>query len=409
MTTVVQHDCGEKQNQIAAELTAKPGSEKRLRIAVLNRVFSPTGGGAERYSIALVEQLAQRHDIHVFAQQIDHHWPSVTYHRVSAPLVKPRWINQLWYATATWWATRRDFDVVHSHENTWHGQVQTVHVLPVKYNLFHGLAGWRLALRCLKVVTSPRLLAYLWLEHLRFSGLDGRCIVVTSDSLMKQMASTYPTTVRALRVVTPGVPMAVDVATSEEKLAARQRLGLPEAGYGILFVGNDYRKKGLETLIQALRQLPDNIWLAVVGNASQIPEFQAQVKVTGALKRVIFLGALNDVSDAYVASDCLAHPTLEDTFAMVVLEAMAHGLPVVVSSERYCGISGLLTHESNALILADPRDSIALANALLRLFQEPSLRHRLREAALAFASLHQWSTIALQQEAIYFSVLQTTD
>jgi len=383
--------------------------KKRLRIAVLNRVFSPTGGGAERYSIALVEQLAQRHEIHVFAQKINHHWPGVTYHRVSAPLVKPRWINQLWYATATWWATRRGFDVVHSHENTWHGQVQTVHVLPVKYNLFHGLTGWRLTLRCLKVATSPRLLAYLWLEHLRFAGRHGRCIVVTSDSLMKQMASTYPATAPALRVVTPGVTMAVDVATPEAQRAARQRLGLPEAGYGILFVGNDYRKKGLETLIRALRQLSDNIWLAVVGNASQIPEFQAQAKSAGTLNRVIFLGALNDVNDAYVASDCLAHPTLEDTFAMVVLEAMAHGLPVVVSSERYCGISGLLTHESNALILADPRDSIALAKALLRLFQEPSLRHGLREAALAFASLHQWSTIALQQEAIYFSVLETKD
>ena len=44
---------------------------KRLRIAVLNRIFRPTGGGAERYSIALVEQLAAQHDIHVFAQQID--------------------------------------------------------------------------------------------------------------------------------------------------------------------------------------------------------------------------------------------------------------------------------------------------------------------------------------------------
>ena len=67
----------------------------RLRIAVLNRVFSPTGGGAERYSIALVEQLAQRHEIHIFAQQTDHHWPGVTYHTMSSPMNRPRWINLL--------------------------------------------------------------------------------------------------------------------------------------------------------------------------------------------------------------------------------------------------------------------------------------------------------------------------
>ena len=94
--------------------------QRKLRIAVFNRTFSTTGGGAERYSVALVEQLAARHDIHVFAQEIDHQWPGVTYHRVSAPLRKPRWINQLWFAFCTWWATRRGFDVVHSHENTWH-------------------------------------------------------------------------------------------------------------------------------------------------------------------------------------------------------------------------------------------------------------------------------------------------
>lgn len=406
MTTATQSGDSDTQLQPASELARKPIFERRLRIAVLNRVFSPTGGGAERYSIALVEELSQRHEIHVFAQQIDHRWPGVTYHHVSAPLVKPRWINQLWYATATWWATRRGFDIVHSHENTWHGQVQTVHVLPVKYNLFHGRTGLRLAMRLLKMLTSPRLLTYLWLEHVRFSSRNTCCIVVTSNSLAEQMKNTYPASIPFLQVVTPGVRTTGNIATLEEKHAARQRLGLPDAGYGILFLGNDYRKKGLEALLQALRLLPVNIWLAVVGNASQIPVFKALAKETETLDRVVFLGALNDVSDAYIASDCLAHPTLEDTFAMVVLEAMAHGLPVVVSSERYCGISGSLIHEKNALILSDPHDSLALAKALLRLHQDPSLSHELSKSAVEFASSHQWSTIGSQQEKIYFSLLE---
>jgi len=393
----------------SSELVADINAKKRLRIAVLNRTFSPTAGGAERYSIALVEQLAARHDVHVFAQHIDHQWPDVSYHRVSSPLTKPRWVNQLWFATATWWLTRRDFDVVHSHENTWHGQVQTVHVLPIKLNLFRGRAGWRLALRYLKVVTSPRLLTYLWLEKLRYSVHKNRCIVVTSPSLKTQMGSTYPATIEALQVVMPGVAMVSNMPTPEQKLAARQQLGLPEAGQGILFVGNDYRKKGLSTLLNALSLLPENIWLAVVGNAAQIPEFQAQAKVAGVLNRVTFLGALSDVAPAYVAADCLAHPTQEDTFAMVVLEAMAHGLPVVVSSEAYCGISGLLTHEANALILDDPRDFAALADALKRVLLQPLLRQNLQVAATAFASAHQWGTIAAQQEEIYFSVLVALD
>ena len=64
---------------------------RHLKIAVLNRNFDPTGGGAERYSIAMVEQLAAMHEIHVFAQNIRHQWPGVTYHRIKTPCKRPRW------------------------------------------------------------------------------------------------------------------------------------------------------------------------------------------------------------------------------------------------------------------------------------------------------------------------------
>ena len=292
---------------------------------------------------------------------------------------------------------------MHSHENTWHGQVQTIHVLPVKYTLFNGRSGLRLAVRWLKVLTSLRLQAYLGLEYSRFSGKNKR-IVVTSNTLMTQVMSTYPAVAGLLEVVTPGVSTEVGLATPLQQLAARKFLNLPESGYGILFVGNDYTKKGLTTLIKALALLPETTWLAVVGNGSQVSQFLVQAKVAGVHNKIFFLGKLDQISRAYAASDCLAHPTLEDTFGMVVLEAMAHGLPVVVSNERYCGISGLLTHEINALILPEPRDSKALSHALLRLSEDVCLRQALHAGSVAFASLHDWVNAGLEQEKIYFSV-----
>jgi glycosyltransferase involved in cell wall biosynthesis len=386
-------------------LTVRPVTPRRLRIAVLNRIFDPAGGGAERYSIALVEQLAQRHEIHVFAQQIRHHAPGVTYHPIAMPLRKPRWINQLWYAAATWWATRRGFDMVHSHENTWHGQVQTVHVLPVKYNLFHGRTGLRRLLAWAKVWSSPRLLSYLGLERLRFSARSGRRVVVTSASLGDTLASTYPGTAAATRVITPGVVLPEAPTTGAEKRAARQQLGLPPEGLCLLLVGNDYRKKGLGTLLRVLRDLPADVVLAVVGNPGQIPVFERQAQAEGVAGRVFFLGSLQDVAPAYRAADCLVHPTLEDTFAMVVLEAMAHGLPVVVSSAAYCGISSLLSHGADALLLDDPRDAAHLAGTLNQVLADESLRQQLGGQARAFASRYQWPDIARQQEAVYFSSL----
>ncbi|OGB35515.1 MAG: glycosyl transferase family 1 [Burkholderiales bacterium RIFCSPLOWO2_12_FULL_61_40] len=374
---------------------------KRLRIAVLNRDFLSTGGGAERYSIALVEQLAQRHEMHVFAQNINHEFPGVTYHKIWMPLRRPRWVNQLWYAAATWWATRRGFDVVHSHENTWHGQVQTVHVLPIKYTLFHSRTAWRLALRWFKVVTSPRLLVYLWLEHCRYSMHGNRRVVVTSTSLQAIMAQTYPAVVQAMVVVTPGVSNVPGPTSTTAKRAARTRLGLPLEGKCVLFVGNDYQKKGLAALIEALRQLPDNVFLVVVGNAAQIPAFRDRVNASGVGLRVFFLGAMKDVSDAYCAADCLTHPTLEDTFAMVVLEAMAHGVPVVVSNASYCGISGLLCDGVQALILNNPRDPADIANGIKKALFDDALKEALVLAGVSFVGAYLWSEIAAQQEQIY--------
>ncbi len=375
---------------------------KKLRIAVLNRTFSPTGGGAERYSIALVEQLAARHEIHVFAQEIGHQWPGVMYHRVSMPLRKPRWVNQLWFATAIWRATRQGFDVVHSHENTWHGNVQTVHVLPVKYNLFNGRSGWRYALRCLSVATSPRLLTYLGLECLRYAPHPDRQVVVTSESLKAIMAASYPDCRALLSVITPGITLPAPV-TPLQKSAARAGLGLPMAGRCLLFVGNDYRKKGLAAVLEALASLPTDVFLAVVGNTAAMADFSAQVKALNLAQRVFFLGSLQDVGPAYQAADALVHPTLEDTFAMVVLEAMAHGLPVAVSGPRYCGISGLLAHGVNAMVLDDPRDAAHLGQVLARILGEPALQAQLQRGAIDFARHYQWRDIALQQEALYLS------
>jgi glycosyltransferase involved in cell wall biosynthesis len=282
--------------------------------------------------------------------------------------------------------------------------VQTVHVLPVKYNLFHGRTGWRRVLRYVKVATSPRLLTYLGLERSRYAASSGRQIVVTSDSLRVIMAATYPASSPMLSVITPGITMPETKATLKTRGEARALLGLPLEGHCLLLVGNDYKKKGLSTLLMALAQLPADVVLAVVGNPAHVAEFRRQIAALQLETRVFFLGSLPDVAPAYQAADSLVHPTLEDTFAMVVLEAMSHGLPVVVSGPQYCGISGLLQHGVNALILDDPRNVATLAQTLRALIASPVLQQTIAMGASDFARHYDWKALAEQQEALYVSV-----
>lgn len=367
-----------------------------MRVAVVSRNFARTGGGAESYAVALVQQLAARHELHVFAQTTDEPVPGVTYHRVFRLCEKPRWINQLLFALATWWRTRRGFDVVHSHENSWHGRIQTVHVWPTRHNLFHGYGGWRLALRWLKVLLSPRLLTYVWLEGARLRPRPGRHVVAASDMLREACRQVYPAS--TVSVITPGVQLPGELVPKEE---ARRRLGLPLAGTLLLFVANDYARKGLDALLQALTQLSPEVGLVVVGSRNPLPQYQAKARALGLAGRVHFLGPLPDVSPAYRAADVLAHPTLEDSYAMVVLEAMACGLPVVVSGPAHCGISRDLRDGVQALLLDDPRDASRLAALLRRLLGDAALAETLRRQGRAFAEAHSWESAALQYEALY--------
>ncbi len=380
-----------------------------MKIAVFNRIFSKKAGGAERYSVALVEELAAKHEIHVFAQDIDHAWPAVTYHRVSAPLRRFRWLNQLWYATATWWQTRQasgqGFDIVHSHENTWHGNVQTVHVLPIKHNLFHEKTGWQQVKAWLKIMISPRLLAYLALEKGRFSNQSDRHTIVTSPSLRGMFQAAYPKSQNPISIITPGVAKA---GLTGDKAAAKRVFGLSEDAFTIAFVGNRYDIKGLPALLLALQALPMHVNLLVVGNVEQAAFYQAQAEKLGIGQRVHFLGAINGVEQVYQAADCLAHPTLEDTFAMVVLEAMSYGLPVVVSREKYCGIAGLLADGLNALILNEPKNATALSQLLQSIVDNAELRGKLSLEALKFADGFAWALMAHEQEQVYLSITSKT-
>jgi glycosyltransferase involved in cell wall biosynthesis len=371
---------------------------KRLRIAVLTRVFSATGGGAETYSIRLVEQLAARHEVHVFAQKVEHDWPGVTYHQVSSPLPKPRWINQLWFAWKTAQATRSGFDVVHSHENTWHGDVQTVHVKSGRGNLLGGRAGWRRAAAWLKIALSPRLITNLALEGARFRRRPDRRVVLASEALRGQVLAVYPDAASMMSVITPGVALPAPAPSRGE---ARRLLGLPQSGALMLFVGNDYARKGLDALLAAMPRLPEGTMSMVVGSPAGIPAYKERARGLGLAERVHFLGAMTDVDLAYRAATLLVHPTLDDTFAMVVLEAMSHGLPVVVSGPAYCGISALLQDGRDALLLDEPKDERKLAAAITRLLTERRLAAELSAQGHVFAQAHSWEEAARRYEALY--------
>ncbi len=371
-----------------------------MRIAFLSRHFDPQGGGAERYSVAVATELSQDHEVHVFAQSfgadLSANWIA---HKIPGPLRRPRWVNQLWFAGVTAWLTRKNFDVVYSHEHSWHGHVQCFHVLPIRYSLMAHRIGWRKWIRVIKIITSPRLLAYWWLEGARFNGLANgrRVILAVSMPLQQILESTYPQSRGLTKVIPPGVKR-VEPIQAAERVLARQALGVSEDAHMVLLVANDPLRKGLAVLIEAMGLLPAT-WR--VGQKPPASSYEGLAKQHGVTEKIIFLGPQNNLRSAYLAADVLAHPTLEDTYAMVVLEAMAHGTPVVVSGLPYCGISAELVDGYTAMVINDPKNPNLLAGVLTQLAQDSALANRLRQQGQAWAQQKTWASCARAHEQIF--------
>jgi len=411
--------------RLHAQSLVPEGVQRRLKIAVLTRHFTPQSGGAERYAMALVNALSARHEVHVFAQRIEHAPEHVHYHRITEPFKRPRWLNQWWYAYQTWRLTQHGFDVVHSHENTWHGQVQSVHVVPASIKFFSsrarakGLLSWvERGWRWLGLLLSPRMMTYLWFEHKRLSPRFGKQVVSVSKSLEAQLVEHFALDRDHLSTITPAVEDAsawlgaqgfAGLTKEELKVQARARLGLDPKKIWLLWVGNDARKKGLKTLLSAMVALPEEVHLMVVGQARHadrlLKAFEGDATKPSLAHRVHRLGALSDVSMAYLASDLLVHPTLEDTFGMVVLEAMSFARPVCVSQAKFCGIAAQLKHQEEAFILDDPEDVDALIHGIEWVLSAEHYE-RLSQQGLLWSQTQNWEEKARALEALYSKLSQ---
>jgi UDP-glucose:(heptosyl)LPS alpha-1,3-glucosyltransferase len=172
----------------------------------------------------------------------------------------------------------------------------------------------------------------------------------------------------------------------------RQQWNVSPQDLVLLLIGNDWRNKGLQTLLQACSQCKDlSLRLLVVGQDEQQP-FHAEAEKLGIAARVQFFSPVPDVRIFYSAADILVAPSLEDSFNLPVLEAMSCGLPVIVSPAA--GVSDWLTNDKDCLVLKDPQNAEELANAIRLLAAHPAQREAIIRSGLQTAKTFSWEAHA---------------
>ncbi len=353
-----------------------------MRVALVIRKFSPAGG-AERACALLARGLRERgHEVHVFAQEIA---PAegVIPHRVPPD----GFFRQHGFAErARALLARERFDVVQSFART---ACQDV--------LRLGGGIHREYLERTDPAYSP--LGRLWrrvrpkerfelaLERESLAPAASVRIVAVSHRVKEEAIRHYgvpPDKIAVIHNAVDGEEFRPDPAA---RARLRRELGLAEDEYVLLFCGTGFRRKGLDFALAALDRVP-SAKLLVAGEGRPRPHPRAR-----------FLGRRADTAALYAASDALILPTLYDPFPNACLEAMASGIPVIVS--RVAGVSEII--DGDSIVVEDPSDVEALAAAVRRL-EDPGHRRAMGEAARRKALLHPPSRVVEETLRVYEEV-----
>jgi len=185
---------------------------------------------------------------------------------------------------------------------------------------------------------------------------------------------------------------------------ARRQIGLADDSFAVLLVGNDWRNKGVPVLLEALALLPDSSLKLLIVSREDASPARAMVSKLGLDGRVHFLPPREDIEFYYAAADAYTGPSLEDTFALPPAEAMACGLPVIVSAAN--GTSEIITNGVDGWILRNPTDAAGLASMIHRLQHDEGFRSMLAQNAARTAQRYTWERNGHQLSALFEEILQ---
>lgn len=319
-----------------------------MRLALIRRQFSATGG-AELYVQRLLAALtAAGHETHLFAEKWQEQAAGVQFHtvhvegsRAERPLHFAETVNGMLH--------QEKFDCVFSLERTLKQDV---------YRAGDGLHRVWLERRKQFASWWKRPLTGFGAFHRNMLAMEARTfdpantkhIIVNSEMVHDEIARHFPAFPQErIHLVRNGVE--TKRFQNVDRKAARKRFGLKDDDFVPVFVGSGWERKGLPWLLQFMAARSDDPSLKLL----VVTRDRIRGKVP---PNVILTGPLNDVEAAYAAADVLTFLPIYEPCSNVVSEALATGIPAITT--RFNGASELIDSGVNGHVLDDPRDFATL-------------------------------------------------
>jgi UDP-glucose:(heptosyl)LPS alpha-1,3-glucosyltransferase len=355
--------------------------------------------GVERIMLETANYLARRgHDLTVYAAEFEYDSLDARIHTQLIPLPKSRFAAPIGlFARAVKEKLRsQQFDlhctfgvVCPDGGVEW---VQSVHKAWLEISQTTRDLGGRITQMCNPI--HPMLLRQ---EHHRMAGRNYRKLVALTPDVSSDLQRLYRVPVSDIEVLPNGFSSNDFNLENAHKYreVLRQQLGYSATDKVVIFVANELERKGFYSLTQAISMLEDqDIKLLVAGKVNGENE-KRYLSDLSLYSRTKFVGPSAEVYKYYAAADLFALPTKYEAWGMVIVEAMACGLPVVTS--RLAGASVAVKEGINGLLLDNPSDPAEVAQ---------KLRHALYsfrpqpEVVADSVSEFSWDNILAKYEAI---------
>lgn len=389
-------------------------------------------GGHDRSTLEIARRLSHRWPVDVYAYTLADPlgldaWGTVRFHRVRPNVQHPFAAKLAWFYAMTYpqlrllpRMTARPAPLIHATGTcTWVSDVVQVQFINAAWKqreqrLPEGVCarpyarGTQGPIAWARNLYHEKLLDHhVWTEHKVYT--KDRTYIAIARSVADELREMFGITER-VHVIHHGVDSKLFAPAAGAQLAEREglrrKLGVTPEELLIAFVGA-YERKGLAVAIDSLAALSPAArarakLMAVGGGAAHA--FQERARKLGIEDRLVLAGHTRDVPSFYRASDLFLLPTLYEPFGLVVLEAMACGLPPVVS--RLAGASELIRDGVSGTLIDDPADATEVARRLEPLLLDDRLRARMSMDARQAAQARSWDHVAEEYAQVLAPLLQ---
>jgi UDP-glucose:(heptosyl)LPS alpha-1,3-glucosyltransferase len=373
-----------------------------MKIAFIAKRISHNLGGAERVSLYLGKQLAESgYDVHIITNYSDTPIEGVKLHQLKVKNWFSPWRLMSFQRKVKRMIESQKFDLVYS----------LCQVFPVDiYRVGDGVHQYWMKLqypnffiRWVKYITSPVHLTMKWLENRIIRDGKSGLFITNSNLIKNQLMDYFDISEKRIKVIYNGVDHdTFNRNTKANREQMREKHGIDKNEFVLLFVSNNWERKGLSTIIESIPKTGiGNVSLVVVGRGSSKRYLPIAKECNINPSKLIFVGHTEEIEKYYGMSDALVLPSRYEPFANVCLEAMACGIPAVTT--RSNGSYEVISDGNDGFILDKWDDPEGLAHVIKQLYDNACHKKMGNNAALA-AQKYTWESHLEQTKKIIDSL-----